>query len=138
MIAWLICWFIVSPDPRFVYGVLLFGVFLLAYHLIYFIKGAIKSLSNVLMILMLAVVSYYIVSKPWRQKVYRNWLAPMQLPQPPVKEIVINGITFRLPGLINNNWNTRCYGTDLPCLYKIDQRLKARGKNIRSGFHLEK
>ncbi|HEX6170512.1 MAG TPA: hypothetical protein VFZ33_12495 [Chitinophagaceae bacterium] len=140
MIAWLICWLLVSPDPRFVYGVLLFGVFLLAYHLIYFIKGfgAMKFLSNVLTILMLAVLSYYIVSKPWRQKEYRNWLAPLQLPQPPVKEIVVDGITFRIPGLINNNWNTRCYGTDLPCLYKIDQRLKARGKNIRSGFHLEK
>ena len=140
MIAWLICWFLVSPDPRFVYGILLFGIFLFAYHLSSFIKGfgVLKAFSNVLMILMLAVLSYYTVSKPWRQKEYRNWLAPLQLPQPPVKEIVIDGITFRMPGLINNNWNARCYGTDLPCLYKIDQRLKARGKNIRSGFHLEK
>ena len=140
MIAWIICWFIVSPDPRFVYGILLFGIFLLACHLISFTKyfGAINFLSNVLMILMLAGLSYYIVSKPWKQKEYRNWLTPIQLPQPPVKEIVIEGNTFRIPGLINNNWNARCYGTDLPCLYKIDQRLKARGKNIRSGFHLEK
>jgi hypothetical protein len=38
MIAWLICWFIVSPDPRFVYGVLLFGTFLLAFYFISFVK----------------------------------------------------------------------------------------------------
>jgi hypothetical protein len=140
MITWLICWFLVSPDPRFVYGVLLFGAFLFVYHSIYFIKdfGPIKSLSKVLMIFLAAGLSYYMVSKPWKQQEYRNWLKPLQLPQPPVREIVIDGITFRIPGLINNNWNTRCYGTDLPCLYKIDQRLKARGKNIRSGFHLEK
>jgi hypothetical protein len=140
MIAWLICWFIVSPDPRFVYGVLLFGIFLLTYHLIYFIENfvSVKSLSKVLVILLVTGLSYYMVSKPLKQAEYRNWILPLQIPQPPVKEIVIDGITFRIPGLINNNWNARCYGTDLPCLYKIDQRLKVRGKNIRSGFHLEK
>ena len=140
MIAWLICWFTVSPDPRFVYGVLLFGIFLLAYHLISFIKdtGRIKFSLSALIILMIAGLSYYLVSKPLEQTEYRNWVSPLQLPQPPVKETVIDGITFRIPGLINNNWNARCYGTELPCLYKIDHRLKARGKNIRSGFHLEK
>ena len=28
MSVWIICWFIISPDPRFVYGILLFGIFL--------------------------------------------------------------------------------------------------------------
>ena len=140
MIAWFICWFIVSPDPRFVYGVLLFGILLLVYHLLYYIKepGPIKLSLNALLILMIAGLSYYLVSKPVKQTEYRNWISPLQLPQPPVKETVIDGITFRIPELVNNNWNARCYGTELPCLYKIDHRLKARGKNIRSGFHLEK
>jgi len=140
MILWLISWFIIAPDPRFVYGVLLFGTFLLAYHLISFIKdpGSIKFLLNVLMILMIAALSYYLVSKPLKQTEYRNWISPLQLPQPPVKEFVIDGITFRIPELINNNWNARCYGTKLPCLYEIDPRLKMRGKKISNGFHLEK
>jgi hypothetical protein len=140
MIACLLCWFIVSPDPRFVYGVLIFGIFILVYHLISFIKdfGPIKFLSKILILLLVAGSGYYMVSKPWKQEEYRNWVMPLQLPQPPVKEFVVDGITFRIPELINNNWNARCYGTDLPCLYKIDQRLKARGNNIRSGFRLEK
>jgi len=140
LIAWLICWFAVSPDPRFVYGVLLFGIFLLAYHIMSFIKdtGRIKFSLSALLILMIAGLSYYLVSKPLKQTEYRNWVSPLQLPQPPVKETVIDGIIFRIPGLVNNNWNARCYGTELPCLYKIDHRLKARGINIRSGFHLEK
>jgi len=140
MIAWLIGWFIVSPDPRFVYGVLLFGIFLLAYHVLFFIKdtGLIKFLLRVLITFLIAGLSYYLVSKPLKQTEYRNWVSPLQLPQPPVKETVIDGIKFRIPGSINNNWNARCFGTELPCLYKIDPRLRARGKNIRSGFHLEK
>ena len=140
MILWLISWFIIAPDPRFVYGILLFGTFLLAYHLISFIKdpGSIRFSLNALIILMIAGLSYYLVSKPLRQKEYRNWISPLQLPQPPVKEFVIDGIIFRIPASINNNWNARCYGTELPCLYEIDPRLKMRGKKISNGFHLEK
>jgi hypothetical protein len=140
MILWLISWFIIAPDPRWVYGVLLFGIFLLTYHLICFIKdpGSIKFSLNALIILMIAGLSYYLVSKPLKQTEYRNWISPLQLPQPPVKEFVIDGITFRIPEIINNNWNMRCYGTELPCLYEIHPRLKPRGKNIGSGFHLEK
>lgn len=140
MTLWLITWFIIAPDPRFIYGIFLFGIFLLAYHLISFIKypGSVKLLSNVLIILMITGLSFYLISKPLKQAEYRNWVSPLQLPQPPVKEIVIDGITFRIPELINNNWNIRCYGTKLPCLYEIDARLKPRGKNISSGFHLEK
>ena len=140
MILWLISWFIIAPDPRFVYGILLFGTFLLAYHLISFIKdpGSIRFSLNALIILMIAGLSYYLVSKPLKQKEYRNWISPLQLPQPPIKEFVIDGIIFRIPASINNNWNARCYGTELPCLYEIDPRLKMRGKKISNGFHLEK
>ena len=140
MIAWLISWFFGSPDPRFVYGVLLFGIFLLVYHLISFIKDLrlIKFSLNALIIFMIAGSSYYLVSKPLTQKEYRNWISSAKLPQPPIQEVVIDGITFRIPESINNNWNARCYGTQLPCLYKIDPRLKMRGKKISNGFHLEK
>jgi len=140
MILWLISWFIVAPDPRFVYGILLFGTFLLVNHLISFLNDprSIKFLLPISIILMITGLSYYLVSKPLKQTKYRNWISPLQLPQPPVKEFVIDGITFRIPLSINNNWNTRCYGTELPCLYEIDPRLKLRGKNISNGFHLEK
>ena len=140
MALWSISWFIIAPDPRFVYGVLLFGTLLLLYHLISFIKDAksFKPLLNVFIILMIGVSSYYLVSKPLKQTEYRSWVSPLKLPQPPVKEFVIDGVTFRIPASINNNWNARCYGTELPCLYEIDPRLKLRGKKISSGFRLEK
>jgi hypothetical protein len=140
MILWLLSWFIIAPDPRFVYGILLFGIFLFEYHLSSFVNDfrSIKLLLNALIILMIAGSSYYLFSKPLKQKEYRNWISPSKLPQPPVKEFVIDGITFRIPEIINNNWNARCYGTQLPCLYNIDPRLKLRGKNISNGFHLEK
>ena len=139
-ISWLVCWFLISPDPRFVYGVFLFGVFLLVYSLIAMIKNdrLIKGLMNIVIIAMIAGSLYYFISKLWKQPEYRNWLVPAALPQPSVKEFLINGITIRIPEQINNNWNARCYGTPLPCLYTIDPRLKPRGKALRNGFRLEK
>lgn len=139
-ITWLVVWFLISPDPRFVYGILLFGIFLLAYYIISLIKNSqlLRSVANVLVILMIAGSAFYSISKLWKQKEYRNWIKPAQLPQPPLKEFVIDGLTFRIPEPINNNWNARCYGTELPCLYKIDPRLKPRGKDIQNGFRLEK
>lgn len=136
----IICWFILFPDPRFIYGILVFGIFLLVYHFILWIKNIqiIKVAANILIIAIIIGSSYYFISKLWKQNEYRNWLLPVKLPQPPVKEFIIDGITFRIPEPINNNWNARCYGTELPCLYKIDPRLKPRGKNIRDGFRLEK
>lgn len=139
-IVWLICWFIISPDPRFVYGLLLFGVFLFACYFFSVIKNwqLLKHLSGILIIVMITASGFYFVSKPWKQPAYRNWMLPAQLPHPPVKEFLTDDIILRIPEPINNNWNSRCYGTDLPCLYKIDPRLKARGKNIGNGFRLEK
>ena len=140
IIIWLASWFLISPDPRFVYGALLAGIFLLAYHILSIIKNTslLKTTSGALIILMITGAVFYFGSKLRKQKEYRNWIMPVQLPQPPIKEIAVDGIIFHIPETINNNWNARCYGTDLPCLYKIDPRLKTRGKNIRSGFRLEK
>lgn len=139
-VTWLICWFVISPDPRFVYGILLFGIFLVTYRVISLVAHLqlLNVTLKVLVMVMIMASSYYFVSKLWKQPEYRNWLLPAPLPQPPVKEFVIEGIRFHIPERINDNWNARCYGTSLPCLYKIDPRLKPRRKDITDGFRLEK
>lgn len=139
-IAWFACWFFISPDPRFVYGILLFGIFLFTYQLVSLVRNGqlLEVTINIMIVIIIAGSSYYFLSRLWKQEEYRNIVFPSPLPQPPVKEFVIDGITFHIPDPINNYWNARCYGTELPCLYKVDPRLKPRGKNIKDGFHLEK
>jgi hypothetical protein len=66
MTLWLISWFIVAPDPRFVYG-LLFGIFLLAYQLISFINDPINKVFIKCLIILHCMLSYYLVSKPLKQ-----------------------------------------------------------------------
>jgi hypothetical protein len=139
-IGWLICWFLISPDPRFVYGAFLAGFLILTNSVLVFLKNEklISTAISGLVIIMISSLSFFLISKPMKQEEYRNWVMPAKLPQPPFKEIIIDGIVFRMPEAINNNWNARCYGTELPCLYKIENGLIPRGKKISDGFRLEK
>ena len=134
-----ISWFIIAPDPRFVYGGLLCGSFLLATS---FLKnqfyGFHKSYTRFSIILFAMMVFLYGTVKILKDKNYQNFLLPYQVPQPPVQQIVVDNIILQIPLKILNNWNPRCYATDLPCLYYINPKLRARGKTIKDGFRLEK
>ena len=133
-------WFIIAPDPRFVYGWLLAGVFLLISYILnlFDLNTRLNKAVLVLMIVFSLGIISYTIKKIIQQPEYRNWVVPAALAQPPVKEVMIDGLVFRIPEKINNNWNARCYATPLPCLYHVDPRLKAKGKKIREGFRIEK
>ena len=65
-------------------------------------------------------------------------VTPKKLPEPALKQVVIENIKLNIPEKVLNNWNPRCYGTDLPCLYTVNPRLRARGNGIKNGFYIEK
>ncbi|MDP9229971.1 MAG: hypothetical protein M3O67_04765 [Bacteroidota bacterium] len=134
-----ISWFWIAPDPRFVYGGLLCGIMIL---LIFFLKNKnydIKHTSSgYFFIIVFACVFFYTILKLGKDKNYQNFLLPYRLPQPPTKEIIIDNISLKIPEKILNNWNPRCYATDVPCLYIINPKLRARGNTIQNGFRLEK
>ncbi|MFM9910859.1 MAG: hypothetical protein ACKVOW_16080, partial [Chitinophagaceae bacterium] len=69
---------------------------------------------------------------------YRNLIFPFAIPQPPTELIKIENLTLRIPKKILNNWNPRCYATNLPCLYVLNPKLRLRGNSIKQGFRLEK
>lgn len=140
--AFIFClsWFIIAPDPRFIYGWLLGGVFFLISYILelFHLNARLNKTVPVLLIAFALGIVSYTIKKIIQQPEYRNWMVPAALIQPPVKEVMIDGIVLRIPGKINNNWNARCYATPLPCLYHVDPRLKAKGKKIREGFRIEK
>jgi hypothetical protein len=135
----LVSWMCVAPDPRFVYGELLAGVALL---LIFFVgnlslsTGSIRSVS--LLMILFGGIFVYALLKPLRSEDYRHFLLPYSIPQPPTREVVVDSISLKIPEKILNNWNPRCYATELPCLYIVSPKLRARGKDIKNGFRLEK
>jgi hypothetical protein len=137
VITQLLSWFLIAPDPRFIYGFLLCGVLAL----ITAFNGKVinllweKSRSVFLVCISLAILVFTSI------KIYKenhNWIFPFELPQPPLENIIVDNIKIHVPGKIMNNWNPRCYGTDLPCAYKIDSALHARGSKIADGFKIKK
>jgi hypothetical protein len=137
MVLQLISWFIIGPDPRFVYGPLLFGIFTgIAY--LPSIRNIFSRAINYSLVLASFLVFMYGVMKIFRDDKYRNFLTPRILPVPATQSISVGQIKMHIPFIILNNWNPRCYDTELPCLYQEDPRLEARGEKIKDGFRLKK
>jgi hypothetical protein len=133
-------WFFIAPDPRFVYGPLLCGIFAILFLSISLVKTHIystKRLLNGLMLLTMFLVIFYTGRKIELDGNYRNWIIPRALPVPPARKILLDGIELNIPEKILDNWNPRCYDLALPCLYKVDPRLRARGKTISQGFMID-
>ncbi len=128
----LIC-FVFAPDPRFFYGPLLCGpAFLLL--------GPGRSGKYLRQISLFAIsisIGIYSINKIYSLPIYRNWVFARPLPEPKAKDISLRGLTLHIPEKILDNWNPRCYGTDLPCLYEPDPRLVPRGKSLAEGFRID-
>jgi hypothetical protein len=136
MICQLIAWFLIGPDPRFAYGPLLFGIFAPIMSLpVMKIPGT--SVTKYIVLLTSFFVLIYGILKVVRDDEYRNFLLPHKLPVPAVRTIMVGHIQMNIPEKILNNWNPRCYDIELPCLYKQDPRLEARGEKITDGFRLK-
>ncbi len=136
MVCLLATWFFIAPDPRFVYGSLLFSIFAAVIYL-----PPVDRIPFSIVKYSLICTSFFIlifaVSKLVGNAGYRNYLVTSPVPKPPYKTIVVDNIRLRIPQKILNNWNPRCYDIELPCLYKQDPRLEARGKAISDGFRLK-
>lgn len=138
MLVQLVSWFFTAPDPRFVFGPLLCGLFLLAIALPPLNWGKLgKIVLTVTLLLLSGSVLAYSVGKIIFSPQHKNFVLPCELPQPGVETLEIDGIRMYIPKKINNNWNRRCYGTLLPCLYHVHPGLRARGKQISDGFYIE-
>ena len=136
MICQLIAWFLMSPDPRFVYGPLLFGIFA-AIRTLPDLKRYGFSVMKYSLLSMSILFLEYVIVKGARDDQYRNYLTPHPIPVPAFQTVVIDHIPLHIPEKILNNWNPRCYDVDLPCLYIADPRLEARGIGIADGFRLK-
>jgi hypothetical protein len=136
MIIQLAVWLFFAPDPRFVQGILLFGIYAAIQKLpiMAVINRKVLKFST---IVFAGLILIYGMSKSIRDINYRNLLVPARLPAPAIQTIAINHIELHLPSKVLSNWNPRCYDVALPCLYRIDPRLETRGSGIANGFRLK-
>jgi hypothetical protein len=134
----LVSWFIIAPDPRFVYGPLLTGIVLIPVILLKW-KPAVSRGRHIRsgIIFTATLMFIYTVMKVARNENYFNPLLPVTLPSPATQVIKLHNLELRIPEKLPVNWNARCYATELPCLYEVQPGLKPRGAKVRDGFRIE-
>lgn len=132
----LLCWFFFFPDPRFAYGPLL--LFLLTGILLLPVPLFPERIARLLVLALSMAVLAYGGNKLLKGYATRQLAYPAPLPVPALDTVRIDGLTLFIPGKLPGNWNSRCYGSPLPCVYRVDPRLRARGHSVADGFYLEK
>ncbi|MBN9382547.1 MAG: hypothetical protein J0H74_17400 [Chitinophagaceae bacterium] len=133
----LTAWFVTAPDPRFIYGALLAGIFIFIMTLPPLITPGRRHFLNIAVITLSVSIFIYTAIKVITNPHYRNWVLPYALPVPATRRLIVDGIEMRIPEKVLDNWNPRCFDLQLPCLYVPNPHLHARGKDIRDGFRLE-
>ncbi len=133
----LAAWFLIAPDPRFAYGMLL----PLAAFCCRFIQQKIAAgrLTNTYRRSLLLVTCCSLLYLGIKIKRDRNWqwlFLPAAVQKPGWKSVQIEGIELRIPEKIDGNWNSRCYDTPLPCLYEIAPGLELRTGRLKDGFKI--
>lgn len=138
MLINLVSWFFIAPDPRFVYGSMLSLIFFfLSLVTPSRFKCYFYSLKHPFLVLGIICI-FFTITKVAGDSSYRNWITPLSLIEPQVQTIVRGNVRFHIPKKITGNWNKRCYGTSLPCLYELSPNVVPRGKNIKDGFRINK
>jgi len=138
LILSILFWLMAAPDPRFGYGFLLAGPCLLI--LLFSRHSSLiagRYITGTILACLTIGIFVYTIRKIRINPAYRNLVSPYPLPVPTFKEIWVDGIELRIPNKVLDNWNPRCYDLPLPCLYRVNPRLHARGKDLRDGFRLE-
>ena len=131
----LVTWFLVAPDPRFIYGVLLAGIYILVMTMPALPIGRRTVVTGVTFLT--SGILVYTLIKIVNNQDYHNWTLPHPLPVPAAQLVTVDGIEMRIPEKVLNNWNPRCFDLPLPCLYTISPFLHARGRHISDGFKME-
>jgi len=127
----LLVWFFSAPDPRFVYGSLMFcGFIIVSFFIARFIKKFMVNLA-------LVILSICICIYGSRKIDLHNLITTASVYYPAYQKIMIHGAEYNLPRKINNNWNIRCYNVPLPCIYQFNPYLEPRGQSIKDGFRMK-
>jgi hypothetical protein len=130
----LFAWIIVSPDTRFAFGFLIFMVF---FPLSILAINLSSKWYSIAIVLLSCAIFVYVIMKGEKQFEPINAIEPSVADIPENKIVLINGVNYHIPSIIDNNWNLRCINTPLPCIYDVNPYLKPRGNTLKQGFKMQ-
>jgi hypothetical protein len=127
-----IVWLFISPDPRFLYGFILFNTFyILTFVLLLFNKASVHNISYKLTFWVIFLFAFYKIS------LYDGPLLSASFPEkPPYKKVEINYNTFYLAQKKTASELLKCVDLPIPCIYSINPYLQMRSSRLEDGFKI--
>lgn len=137
----LILWYYISPEPRFIAGIFFIGQAQLIKYLtdkLSITESSIKYIAQTVGISLCISLCIVLFKKLTTEKSeYANIYLPKKIDSPETRNFIWENTLVRIPEKINNNWNSRCYLTPLPCAYDSLPGIKMKSRNIKDGFYAE-
>ncbi len=133
-------WMITSPEPRFISGIFGIGHLLLFKRISQIFNRNSQVKASRYIILMLIFYLTIVLGRKIKNEytLYANFLYPIQIPKPETHTFTWEGVKVYIPEKWNNNWNRRCFLSNLPCVYDSLAGIKMLGNKIENGFYVEK
>lgn len=127
-------WIVLSPDLRFVFGLLISMVFFpLTLLFINYMKQWMYTACVGIFILVAGWYSYKKVETSFQLE---NLLHVRAIDVPPFTPMSIGNQVYNVPKIIDNNWNSRCLNCPLPCIYHPNPYLQLLDKKMKNGFKM--
>jgi hypothetical protein len=137
ILASLLFWFIMAPDPRFAYGFLFTGFSLTLSYLAGLAlkrnKDFFYSISRAGLLLFLIIIigrrimtPVEVISSP------RLWVIPAPFGKVETRELN-SGFSYKVPIPEGG-----CFDTEIPCVPYPLEKIEVRGRNLQSGFRIKK
>ena len=125
-------WFISGPDPRFLYGYILFSTFtILSIIVLKYLKP-----KSFCILTSLAFVTILLLST-YKGFTYQGFLVrALPAEKTSFKEVTINNTSFIIPDRNKNTGMLHCEILAIPCIYQFNPYLQMRGESIESGFRM--
>lgn len=138
LLGMFLLWCLIAPDPRFIFGALIvFGIIGFYYTVSRFRNRLPEGFLKFPVVGLAILLAGFFLYKTGMEFHSIHWLSPRELPVPQLSVVKLDGQKINIPGKILNNWNARCYGSPLPCAYRVDPRLRFRGGSLGRGFYLD-
>lgn len=129
----LVAWFMLSPDPRFIYAYILFTTFfLLAFSILPFISEAILRWGYTFLVTAILVFFLYKVVN-FKGAVFDTY-SPVK---PEHTKQLINNKEFNIPIIQSTSIPPYCSDISIPCIYQYNPYLEMRGNSFSDGFKMK-
>jgi hypothetical protein len=131
-VLFIILWFFTGPDPRFLYGYLLFATFTL----ISIAFSLLLKQTYLVNLTKLGFLTILLISVNKAFTYHGTFIKALPAESTSFRTVIIDNTSFIIPDTNRNTRMLHCEILPIPCFYQFNPYLHMRGENFKSGFRM--